>query len=79
MLPAGSDGITRRRHSCRSLYWSAADEGAHSPQNTRNPHADSGCHAGLGFREVGTQTLGAGKQVSLQALEIAADTPLSRG
>lgn len=43
-----------------------------------NP-ASARFHAGLGFREVGTQTLGAGKQVSLQALEIAADTPLSRG
>lgn len=43
-----------------------------------NP-ASARFHAGLGFREVGTQTLGAGKQVSLRALEIAADTPLSRG
>ncbi len=43
-----------------------------------NP-ASARFHAGLGFREVGTQTLGAGKQVSLQALEIAGDTPLSCG
>lgn len=43
-----------------------------------NP-ASARFHAALGFRGVGTQTLGAGKQVSLQALEIAADTPLSRG
>lgn len=43
-----------------------------------NP-ASARFHTGLGFREVGTQTLGAGKQVSLQALEIAADSPLSRG
>lgn len=35
-------------------------------------------HAALGFREVGTQALEGGKQVSLQALEIAMDTPLSR-
>lgn len=43
-----------------------------------NP-ASARFHTGLGFCEVGTQTLGAGKQVSLQALQIAADTPLSRG
>lgn len=43
-----------------------------------NP-ASARFHAAMGFREVGTQTLGAGKLVSLQALEIAADTPLSRG
>jgi predicted GNAT superfamily acetyltransferase len=43
-----------------------------------NP-ASARFHAALGFREVGAQTLGAGKQVSLQALEIAADSPLSRG
>jgi len=43
-----------------------------------NP-ASARFHASLGFREVDRQMLGAGKQVSLQALEIAADTPLSRG
>lgn len=42
-----------------------------------NP-ASARFHAALGFREVGTQTLEGGKQVSLQALEIAMDTPLSR-
>ncbi|HEX5305823.1 MAG TPA: GNAT family N-acetyltransferase [Dyella sp.] len=34
-------------------------------------------HAALGFAEVGRQMLGAGKEVSLQALDVAADTPLS--
>lgn len=42
-----------------------------------NP-ASASFHAALGFREVGTQTLGVGKQVSLQALDLATDTPLSR-
>lgn len=42
-----------------------------------NP-ASARFHAALGFREVGTQTLEGGKQVSLQVLEIAKDTPLSR-
>lgn len=42
-----------------------------------NP-ASARFHAALGFREVGQQTLGAGKQVSLQALDVGADTPLSR-
>lgn len=33
-------------------------------------------HARLGFREVGRQTLGAGKEVSLQAIELGGDAPL---
>ncbi|MGN6381145.1 MAG: GNAT family N-acetyltransferase [Dyella sp.] len=42
-----------------------------------NP-ASARFHSALGFCEVGTQTLEGGKQVALQALEIAMDTPLSR-
>lgn len=42
-----------------------------------NP-ASARFHAALGFREVGTQALGVGKRVSLQALDLTSDTPLSR-
>lgn len=36
-------------------------------------------HARLGFREVGRQALGGGKQVSLQMLDVGSATPLSHG
>lgn len=41
-----------------------------------NP-ASASFHAAMGFREVGTQALGVGKRVSLQALDLTSDTPLS--
>lgn len=41
-----------------------------------NP-ASARFHARLGFREVGRQALGAGKSVSLQALDVEPGTPLS--
>ncbi|MFK2904244.1 GNAT family N-acetyltransferase [Dyella ginsengisoli] len=82
VVSASAQGLGAGRQLYRDAYQYALDHALPvlvceydiAPPNP----ASARFHTGLGFREVGAQTLGAGKQVSLQALEIAADTPLSR-